>query len=181
MLAPLVGLIAEGASLRTAFYFAICFYVCNVVLSMSNRRLLKPGFFEPPKPQPTEAPEQTRLGEQIAASEEVARENVKRVSHGMFYFTLVGLLCLFTFVEGNQGAIAWSCITVLVVSIFLMMPELFSLLGAPAKRRPEASLAARPGATVNDDQNAHHNQTSESPRVELDSRGDIPAVKAGGA
>jgi hypothetical protein len=124
IVAPLIGLIAEGAILRSAFYIIAWFYGLSAFFSYLNTVDLKPGYFKvldtPPKP--NETPEQAR---QRVQSEMLGR--FRLIAHGAPYFSFVSVLCIIVIVTGRQEWISWTSIIVLVTSLSLILPELFSL------------------------------------------------------
>ncbi len=129
ILAPLAGLIAEGAGLRTAFYFAAWFYIIDTLYSMSNLEMLKPGKFtlKVPAQLPNETPEQARLRQELAAMQLKNIELFKRTAHGTWFFALVAVFSVAIFTTANIFVLAWSCLAVLVISVFLILPEVFRL------------------------------------------------------
>ncbi len=128
ILAPLAGLIAAGAELRTAFYFTMWFYIFDTLYSVTNLEMLKPKFtLRPPPPDPNETPEQAEAREQIVERQLKRIEFFQRAAHGTPYFALVSILCLVTFITASTITIAWSCLLVLVVSLFLMLPQVFDV------------------------------------------------------
>jgi hypothetical protein len=129
ILAPLIGLIAQGAALRTGFYFTMWFFIASTLFSVTNVEMLKPGKFtmKVPDPKPNETPAEKQLREQLAALRLKDIEIFRRVAHGTNYFALVAVLCGVIFFTAKAVAIEWSCLVVLVVSLFLMLPEIFRL------------------------------------------------------
>jgi hypothetical protein len=127
IIAPLIGLMAEGAALRTTFYFVMVFFVLSFLLSTTSVEMLKPGKFtlKVPDPKPNETPVEKQLREQLAAAKVKDIDLFRRVAHGTRYFGMVAILCLAVFITASVVTIEWSCLLVLVVSLFLMLPEIF--------------------------------------------------------
>ncbi|HEY1728258.1 MAG TPA: hypothetical protein VGG22_07795 [Candidatus Baltobacteraceae bacterium] len=129
ILAPLVGLIAVGAEMRTVFYFIGYFYGISTLFSLTNLEMLKPGKFTLKVPDKTAS--ETQAAVELRQSLEKIRlkdiEFFKRVAHGTRYFALVSLLSSAIFITAKVSYIAWSCFIVIVVSLFLILPEIFRL------------------------------------------------------
>jgi hypothetical protein len=132
-LASLVGLIAQGATLRTAFYLLGCFYAISALFSFALRTL-EPHLASALSSQMASAQAQ---GDGVALARQRARDGVirylKLISHGAWYFMFVAVVCVATVVLARQDIIAWSCLIVFVVSLFLILPELFEVVESKAQ------------------------------------------------
>ncbi len=130
ILAPLVGLIAVGAQMRSAFYFIGYFYALSTLFSLTNLEMLKPGKFTlgAPAKSANETPAAAKLRQNLETIRLKDIEFFKRVAHGTRYFALISLLSLAIFITAKVSYIAWSCLGVIVVSLFLILPEIFSLV-----------------------------------------------------
>jgi hypothetical protein len=129
IIAPLIGLTAEGGALRTAFYVVMWFFILSFLLSTTSVEMMRPGKFtlRPPDPKANETAAETQLRLQLTAARIKNIDLFTRLAHGTKYFAMVVLLCLAVFITAKLSVIAWSCLIVLVVSLFLMLPEVFRL------------------------------------------------------
>jgi hypothetical protein len=131
-LAPIAGLVAQGAGLRTLFYAAAWFYFLSALYSTTNRQFLKPGYFSvviPPK-KVDETPEERQAREAAIASQERSLRLFQRIGHGAPYFSVVTIFCLAITIFARQDIIAWSSLLAIVAGLFLILPELFNLFGS---------------------------------------------------
>ena len=125
IVAPLIGLIADGAVLRSAFYCIAWFYGLSATFSFSYNVLLKPGYYKviDTPPEPTETHEQARK-----RVEENGLYRFRLIAHGAWYFAFVAALCLLVVVTARKEWIAWTSIIALITSLSLILPELFSVV-----------------------------------------------------
>jgi len=132
-LAPIAGLIGQGASLRTAFYILGWFYIVDALFSVTNSQLLKPGsvFMKSVEPPPNESAEDAEKRKKSALARASLIQFFQRNAHGTRYFWLVAALCTAIVVTARQDVIAWACLSIIVLSLFLILPEVFSLVDKP--------------------------------------------------
>jgi hypothetical protein len=95
--------------------------------SVSNQGALKSKIFAFVEP--------ANEGETIEAAhkrpEDRMRKCLQRIAHGYWYFAATAALCSLIFILGRQDVVASPCIALLVVSMGLILPQLFSLSDNP--------------------------------------------------
>jgi hypothetical protein len=67
---------------------------------------------------------------------DVAITYLKRIEHGARYFVFVAAVYLVTIVFARQDIIAWACLAVFVISVRLVLNELFDGEEAKATKPP---------------------------------------------
>jgi hypothetical protein len=125
IVAPLIGLVADGAVLRSAFYFIAWFYGLSAGFSFLYLGNLKPGYYKVLTTEhgPNETDEQARQRVQNSTL-----DNFRLIAHGAWYFVFVSALCIIVVVTARQEWVAWTGIASLIVSLFLILPELFNVV-----------------------------------------------------
>jgi hypothetical protein len=136
-IAALIGLLASGAELRTAFYVIGCYYGVLAILSFIFRKV-------EPHVDAAFSAQMTAATDDAASAAVQAKVRVKdaiikylrRIEHGAWHFVFVAAVCLVTLVFARQDIIAWSCIAVFVISVRLVLNELFDSEEAKAQKSP---------------------------------------------
>lgn len=146
IVAPLIGLVARGASLRTAFFLVAWFFILSFLLSTTSLQMLKPRLgLKIPDAKPNETPEETKARLRVSA---ILLKNIDlftRLAYGTRFFALTAALSLWVFITADVSVITWTCLVVLVLSLFLMLPEVFRLDdAAPSISSPPAEPGSTP-------------------------------------
>jgi uncharacterized membrane protein YcjF (UPF0283 family) len=114
------------------------FFIYDALFSMSNYEMLKLGkiSLKLSSPGPNETAQEVKARQALDAVQATATEFFKRVAHGTYFFAFLAVVCLVTVVFARQDFIAWSCVVVLIVTLFLMLPEIFRLVDQPDEPAP---------------------------------------------
>jgi hypothetical protein len=124
-LAPLIALIGEGAGVRIGFLVLGWFYAESALVSfvMFNTVGANPVEILSASPIAGESPEQARQ-----RAQDRNRRFFERLEHGRWYFASTALICFASAFLGRQDIVAWSCLLVVIMALFLILPELFELV-----------------------------------------------------